>query len=63
MLISVVVAKLDHFVHQKLLDDCLIKNTDDTNFEGLVFYHKMKADYHRYLAEVSTDDDRKGILQ
>ena len=42
---------------QDLLDNTLIgAATDD---DSKVFYHKMKGDYHRYLCEVETDDDRE----
>lgn len=49
----------------KLLDGYLIPNAakvegDDTvKAESKVFYLKMKGDYHRYLAEVAPEDDRK----
>jgi 14-3-3 protein epsilon len=41
-----------------LLDKTLIPNA--SNGESKVFYHKMKGDYYRYLAEFSTGDKRKG---
>lgn len=40
-----------------LLDKYLINAS--TNGESKVFYLKMKGDYHRYLAEFQTGDDRK----
>ncbi|XP_071774365.1 tyrosine 3-monooxygenase/tryptophan 5-monooxygenase activation protein, theta polypeptide a [Centroberyx gerrardi] len=40
----------------ELLDSHLIKKAGDV--EGAVFYLKMKGDYHRYLAEVASGDDR-----
>lgn len=40
-----------------VLDNNLIKCADEE--ESKVFYHKMKGDYHRYLAEFSTSEDRK----
>ncbi|RKP27769.1 14-3-3 domain-containing protein [Syncephalis pseudoplumigaleata] len=36
----------------KVLDDHLIKNAESG--ESKVFYHKMKGDYHRYLAEFAS---------
>jgi len=44
-----------------LLDDHLLKvaNTD----ESKVFYHKMKGDYYRYMAEFDTGDKRKEAAQ
>jgi len=40
-----------------LLDQYLIPSA--SSVEASVFYLKMKADYHRYLAEFKTEDDRK----
>jgi 14-3-3 protein epsilon len=44
-----------------LLDDHLIKSA--TTGESKVFYYKMKGDYHRYLAEFHTGNDRKEAAQ
>lgn len=41
----------------KLLDEHLVP-TASTD-ESRVFYLKMKGDYHRYLAEFKTGQDRK----
>jgi 14-3-3 protein epsilon len=40
-----------------VLDDSLIPNA--ISGESKVFYHKMKGDYHRYLAEFASGDKRK----
>ncbi|KAJ8656531.1 14-3-3 family protein epsilon [Lichtheimia ornata] len=41
----------------QLLKDCLIPAASDG--EAKVFYYKMKGDYHRYVAEYATSEDRK----
>lgn len=41
----------------KLLDDHLVPSA--SSGESKVFYLKMKGDYHRYLAEFKTGNDRK----
>ncbi|KAH7133517.1 14-3-3 family protein [Dactylonectria macrodidyma] len=41
-----------------VLDEFLIPNA--ATGESKVFYHKMKGDYHRYLAEFASGDKRKG---
>jgi len=40
-----------------ILDENLIPNTGTQ--DGKVFYHKMKGDYFRYLAEFATESKRK----
>jgi len=45
----------------QVLDDHLIKAAESG--ESRVFYHKMKGDYHRYLAEFSQGDERKGASE
>lgn len=41
-----------------LLDDKLIPGVkDDTDYEAIVFYYKMKGDYHRYEAEFKSDKE------
>ena len=50
---------------QDLLDKILIPMIKDDpkdkqKLESLVFYLKMKGDYYRYLAEVSSGQERKG---
>jgi len=47
-----------------LLDTSLIANANQhtesvQNAESSVFYHKMKADYFRYLAEFASEPDKK----
>ncbi|QIW99940.1 hypothetical protein AMS68_005458 [Peltaster fructicola] len=41
-----------------VLDNSLIPKAETG--ESKVFYHKMKGDYHRYLAEFASGDKRKG---
>jgi 14-3-3 protein epsilon len=41
-----------------VLDESLIPKAESG--ESKVFYHKMKGDYHRYLAEFASGDKRKG---
>ncbi|KAJ4397017.1 hypothetical protein N0V93_001241 [Gnomoniopsis smithogilvyi] len=41
-----------------VLTDALIPNA--ATGESKVFYHKMKGDYHRYLAEFASGEKRKG---
>jgi len=44
-----------------ILDKHLIPSS--TSGESKVFYYKMKGDYHRYLAEFATGNDRKGAAE
>merc|ERR1712146_420369 len=44
-----------------VLDDNLIPSA--TTGESKVFYYKMKGDYHRYLAEFQTADERKDAAE
>ena len=41
----------------RIIESELIPN--ETSQEGKVFYYKMKGDYHRYLAEFESADQRK----
>lgn len=45
----------------KLLDNNLIPSAKSG--ESKVFYYKMKGDYHRYVAEFSSGDDRQESAQ
>ncbi|PPS02364.1 hypothetical protein GOBAR_AA18310 [Gossypium barbadense] len=45
----------------KLLDENLVPAAG--NGDSKVFYLKMKGDYHRYLAEFKTGDDRKSAAE
>ncbi|XP_008322335.1 14-3-3 protein zeta [Cynoglossus semilaevis] len=45
----------------KLLDAYLIPKAKEA--QSKVFYLKMKGDYFRYLAEVATNDEKKGIIE
>lgn len=40
-----------------IIENNLIPNSSSD--EGKVFYYKMKGDYHRYLAEFQTEEERK----
>ena len=46
----------------KLLDEHLIPNSSQ-EFEAMVFYHKMKGDYYRYMAEYTLSDAKEGIAK
>merc|ERR1711997_1368740 len=44
-----------------LIDSDLIPKA--SNAESKVFYHKMKGDSYRYLAEIAVGDDRKTLIE
>jgi 14-3-3 protein epsilon len=44
-----------------VLDNHLIKSS--TSEESKVFYYKMKGDYYRYMAEFSSEEDRKAAAE
>ncbi|KAL3108852.1 hypothetical protein niasHT_015031 [Heterodera trifolii] len=54
--------ELMHFCQELLtfINDLLFPKATDA--EAKVFYLKMKADYHRHMAELVTDDDRMGMF-
>lgn len=47
-----------------ILDSCLIPQATKSQCEGetMVFFHKMKGDYNRYLAEVYRDAPKKEAI-
>ncbi|KAL3071892.1 hypothetical protein niasHT_031083 [Heterodera trifolii] len=55
-------SELMHFCKELLtfINDLLLPKATDA--EAKVFYLKMKADYHRHMAELVTDDDRTGLF-
>jgi 14-3-3 protein epsilon len=60
---AVVEKELDNICGEilDLLDRYLIPSASTT--EAAVFYLKMKADYHRYVSEFKTDEDRKDAAE
>mmetsp|Transcript_16258 Transcript_16258/g.38406 ORF Transcript_16258/g.38406 Transcript_16258/m.38406 type:complete len:231 (+) Transcript_16258:34-726(+) len=55
------VQDLEDWIHKllTLLDDILIPSANDC--ESLVFYLKMKADYHRHMAPIGQTDDTRQL--
>ncbi|XP_078483198.1 14-3-3 protein [Ciona intestinalis] len=48
----------------KVIDEHLLPpSRTDQDIESQVFYHKMKGDYHRYLAEFETGEERKNAAE
>lgn len=60
---AVVEKELDNICGEilELLDTHLIPSASST--EAAVFYLKMKADYHRYLSEFKTEEERKDAAE
>ncbi|KAF7256488.1 hypothetical protein EG68_06099 [Paragonimus skrjabini miyazakii] len=54
-------SELESVCNEDILQNHLISS--ETTDDGLVFYHKMKGDYLRYLAEVQTGDKRKESVE
>ncbi|CAH1271211.1 YWHAZ [Branchiostoma lanceolatum] len=45
-----------------LIDKFLLPTAENQEAEAEVFYHKMKGDYYRYLAEISEGDEREDMV-
>ena len=46
-----------------LIDDYCLENAPETEPDSHVFYQKMKADYHRYIAEYSEGDKKQNAAK
>ncbi|XP_060070107.1 14-3-3 protein 2-like isoform X2 [Ylistrum balloti] len=56
--------ELKHICHEVLDILTTILGKEDSNAsESKVFYYKMKGDYYRYLAEITTDKEREKVVQ
>jgi tetratricopeptide (TPR) repeat protein len=59
-----VTAELDKISKEviDLIDNKLLSQAEGDK-EALVFYHKMKADYYRYISEYASEERKKEVIE